>query len=312
MRWTLETAELSRRKILKLLLGTGAGFIFGGVPALAQQSQLKRIIPSSGESISAMGLGTSRTLDVGPSPAERADVTEILRLFVQESGCMVDTSPMYGRAEQVIGDLAKTLKIQDRLFLATKVWSEDAEQGVAQMQNSMRLMNTERIDLMQVHNLINVEAHLKTLKEWKAQDKIRYIGITHYQTEAYGSLENLIKKHRIDFVQFNYSIITRQAERRLLPLCADRGVGVIVNRPFEKGELFKKIKGKKLPSWAGEFDCASWAQFFLKFLLSHPVVTNVIPATSNPVHLIDNMKAGVGLLPDRKTRIKMTRYFSQI
>lgn len=302
--------HLSRRSMLKLMLG--AALAGGRSPASAKHEQLKRRIPSNGEAIPAMGLGTAYTFDVGSSDEDREHVREVLRLFVNYGGAMVDSSPMYGRAEAVVGDLSEELGVQDALFLATKVWTQGREAGVRQMQRSMQLLHTDRIDLMQVHNLLDTDTHLDTLTDWKAKDRVRYVGITHYRTEAYDALERVIKTKALDYVQFNYSIVTREAERRLLPLCAERGVAVIVNRPFERAALFSKVRGKALPPWASEFDCASWAQFFLKFILSHPAVTNVIPATSKPKHLIDNMQAGVGRLPDAKLRERMARYVAEL
>lgn len=270
------------------------------------EHQLRRTIPASGESLPAMGLGTARTFDVGPG--QRAQVEEVLRRFVEMGGQVVDTSPMYGRAEAVVGDLATGLGVGDRLFLATKVWTRGREASIRQMTNSMALLRTRRIDLMQVHNLVDTRTHLATLRDWKAQGRIRYMGVTHYRTDAHPALERVIRAHPLDHVQLNYSIVTREAERRLLPLCAERGVAVIVNRPFEAGALFAKTRGKALPPWAAEFDCHSWAQFFLKFILSHPAVTHVIPATAKPSHLSDNMRAGLGRLPDITMRERMARY----
>ena len=304
--------SLSRRNMLKLLAAVGAVLVNPAGKAQSASKQLHRAIPSSGERIPAIGLGTSDTLDVGPLPADRKQVKEVLRLFVEQGGTMVDTSPMYGRAEEVVGDLSAELGVQDKLFLATKVWTEGRDAGIRQMQRSMRLLRTNRIDLMQVHNLVDTRTHLETLDAWKAQQRIRYVGVTHYRVDMHEALASTIKAHPLDFVQLNYSIVTRDAENRLLPLCADRGVAVIVNRAFEDGAIFRSVRDKKLPAWAEEFDCHSWAQFFLKFVLSHPAVTTVIPATSKPKHLLDNMQAGIGRLPDNKTREKMAAYMRKI
>ena len=304
--------SLSRRGMLKLLAGACAVLVNSGGKAESTSKQMKRAIPSSGESIPAIGLGTSDTFDVGPLPAHRKQVKEVLRLFAEHGGTMVDSSPMYGRAEEVVGDLSVELGLQDALFLATKVWTEGRDAGIRQMERSMRLLRTNRIDLMQVHNLVDTRTHLETLAAWKTQQRIRYVGVTHYRVDMHEALERTIKEHPLDFVQFNYSIVTRDAEKRLLPLCADRGVAVIVNRAFEDGALFRSVRDKKLPAWVEEFDCHSWAQFFLKFVLSHSAVTTVIPATSKPKHLLDNMQAGIGRLPDIKTRDKMAAYIRKI
>ncbi len=303
---------ITRRDLLKFTLGFGVSMVAARGFAAHKTQQLKRTIPSSGETIPAMGLGTSNTFDVGSLPVHRQKVTEVLRLFVEQGGTMIDSSPMYGRAEEVVGDLSVDLGVQDALFLATKVWTEGREPGIRQMQRSMRLLRDDQIDLMQVHNLVDTETHLETLKKWKAQKRIRYVGITHYRVDAHQALELVIKQHSLDFVQLNYSIVTREAEQRLLPLCADRGVAVIVNRPFEDGALFSRVRGQKLPSWVAAFDCRSWAQFFLKFILSHSAVTTAIPATSNPKHLLDNMQAGLGKLPDKATREKMAKHMRSI
>jgi diketogulonate reductase-like aldo/keto reductase len=294
--------------MLKLMLGVGTSFACRSTLAQVTRTQFERTIPSSGETIPVIGLGTSQTFDVGPAAADRSKVKEVLRLFVEYGGTMIDTSPMYGRAERVVGDLSEELGNQDDLFLATKVWTRGRNEGIQQMEESMRLLKTNQIDLMQVHNLVDTQTHLKTLQDWKAQKRVRYVGITHYRVDAFDALEKVIKQNKLDYVQLNYSIVTREAEQRLLPLCADRGVAVLVNRPFEDGDLFRLMRGEQLPAWASEFDCQSWAQFFLKFILSHPAVTNVIPATSKPKHLADNMQAGFGRLPDARMREKMAKF----
>jgi len=295
----------TRRDLLKLLAALGLTSAWP-IHVLGQSPrQLLRTIPSSGEKIPAVGLGTSRTFDVGPDEFEREPLLEVLDEFVNQGGKVIDSSPMYGHAETVIGDLAEQLKVQDKLFYATKVWTRGRRNGIEQMKQSMRRMKTKAIDLMQVHNLIDTETHLKTLAKWKEQGKIRYIGITHYLTNQFDDLETVMRKHKLDFVQLPYSIVTREAEQRLLPLAQDKGIAVMVNRPYEKAALFKKVKHQPLPAWAGEFDCHSWGQFFLKFILAQPEVTCVIPATSKTKHLVDNMGAGLGKLPDEETRKKM-------
>ena len=272
----------------------------------------KRPIPRSGELLPVAGLGTYQSFDVGNGAGERASLKEVLRLFVQHGGALVDSSPMYGSSESVIGDLAAGLGITRRLFMATKVWTSGREAGVRQMEESMRRMKVARMDLMQIHNLLDWRTHLKTLQEWNASGRIRYTGITHYHSGAYGELERLMKTREFDFVQFNYSMAEREAEERILPLAQETGTAVIVNRPFAKASLFSRVRGKELPAWSAEFDCKSWGQFFLKYILGHPAVTCVIPATGKPHHLVDNMGAGIGRLPDTTTRQKMAKFVDKL
>ena len=275
---------------------------------MASPTISQRPIPKTGEALPAIGLGTWQTFDVPEDKSARAPLREVLEGFVRLGGRAVDSSPMYGRAESVLGDLAAELGIRDRLFIATKVWTEGRDAGIRQMEESLRRLRTKSVDLMQVHNLVDWRVHLETLKGWKAEGKTRYVGVTHYTEGAYGELEGVVKNEAVDFVQLNYSVAERAAERRLLPLAADRRVAVLVNRPLAEGALFKKVRGKPLPPWAAEAGAASWAQFFLKFVISHPAVTCAIPATGNPEHLADNMRAGLAPLPDAATRERMARY----
>ena len=268
-------------------------------------SPLERPIPSSGETIPAVGLGTWRTFDVGASATERAPLKDVLQRFAELGGRVVDSSPMYGAAESVVGDLATDLAITDKLFLATKVWTSGRDPGVAQMEQSLRRLRRQRLDLMQIHNLLDWRTHLRTLREWKAAGRVRYVGVTHYTSSAYDELERVLRGEPLDFVQVNYSLGEREAERRILPLARDRGIAVLVNRPFSEGGLFQRVRGRALPEWAAALDCESWAQFFLKWILAHPAVTCVIPGTSRPQHVVDNMNAGVGRLPDAATRERM-------
>ena len=305
----------SRRKILKLLAGVPAMAVIP--PARATAAPLKRAIPKTGELLHAVGLGTWQTFDVGGDAGGRAAAREVLGRFVKAGGQMVDSSPMYGSSESVVGDLVADLGVEKSLFLATKVWSSGREAGIRQMEESMRRMRTltlnpRAMDLMQVHNLTDVKTQLKTLREWKAQGRIRYLGITHYHEGAYSELERLIKSEQLDFAQFNYNVVTTAAEERLLPVCAEYRTAVIVNRPFEEGELFRRVKGRELPKWAQEFDCNSWAQFFLKFILAHPAVTCAIPATRNPDYLVDNMGAALGRLPDAAMRRRMVQHMRSL
>ncbi len=306
------TNNLSRRGALKLLLGFGATLTMGRLPnVFAAQSILKRPIPRTGELVTAVGLGTSGRFNVGPGASDRAPVKEVLRLFVEMGGALVDTSPSYRRSEGVLGDLSAELRIRKSLFLATKVSTRgDREEGIQQMEGSLKALHTNRVDLMQVHNLKNWETHLQTLREWKAAGRIRYLGVTTSWVGDFEELEGIIRKEKLDFVQLNYNIQTRDAEKRLLPLAADTGTAVLVNRPFQRARLFRKVGtlGNRPPAWAAEFDCESWAQFLLKFILSHPAVTCTIPATRKPKHLVDNMRAGMGRLPDEKMRRRMVEF----
>jgi diketogulonate reductase-like aldo/keto reductase len=267
-----------------------------------------RPIPASGEMLPVVGLGTYQSFDVGGGASERDPLKDVLSLFVQQGGKLVDSSPMYGPSESVVGDLATELGITGRLFMATKVWTSGREAGIRQMEESLRRMKVPRMDLMQIHNLLDWKTHLGTLKQWKAAGRIRYIGITHYHSGAYAELERLMRTKDFEFVQFNYSIAEREAEERILPLAREIGVAVIVNRPFAQASLFSRVRGKDVPAWAAEFDCKSWGQFFLKYILGHPAVTCVIPATGKPQHLVDNMMAGIGRLPDAAMRKRMVAF----
>ena len=273
---------------------------------------LKRPIPRSGELLPVVGIGTWRTFDVGPNDAARAELKAVLRELVALGGRAIDSSPMYGEAERAVGDLAAELKLRKSLFLATKVWTSGREAGIRQMERSLRLLRTERLDLMQVHNLLDVATHTGTLREWKAAGRIRYLGITHYHEGAYRELERLVRTRDYDFVQLNYSMAEREADSRLLSACAESGTAVIVNRPFSHAGLFGRVKGIPLPPWAAEFDCANWAQFFLKWILGHPAVTCVIPGTGRLAHLKDNMQAGFGRLPDAAQRQRMVEHLERL
>ena len=283
-------------------------------PSAAEKTNamLTRPIARSGERLPVIGLGTWQTFDVGPGAPERAELKGVLSALVEDGGKVVDSSPMYGQAERVVGDIAADLSLHPKLFIATKVWTRGREAGIRQMENSFRLLRAQRIDLMQVHNLLDLATHVKTLREWKSAGRIRYLGITHYHEGAHRDLEQLVGTREYDFVQFNYSMTERDAEDRLLPACADSGTAVIINRPFAQASLFGKVKGKALPPWAADIDCASWAQFFLKYLVGHPAVTCVIPGTRRVAHLKDNMQAGMGRLPDAATRKRMVEYIERL
>ena len=294
------------------MLAQSAASLILARTALAAEEQtegkltlLQRAIPSSGEMLPVIGLGTWQAFDVGPGTAERQPLEEVLALFVKLGGRVVDTSPMYGRAEQVIGDIAAKLNLHQSLFLATKVWTTGKEQGIASMEKSLAKLQTRRIDLMQVHNLVDARTHLATLRDWKEQGRTRYLGITHYSSSAYSEVAKLLRSEKLDFVQLNYSLLEREAEKEILPLAQERGIAVIVNRPFGGGDLFARVRQKPLPEWASEFDCHSWAQFLLKWIIAHPAVTCAIPATNKARHLEDNMQGGGGRLPDAKARQRM-------
>ncbi|UCF77365.1 MAG: aldo/keto reductase [Betaproteobacteria bacterium] len=280
--------------------------------ALSATNVQKRPIPRSGELLPIVGLGTWQTFDVAPGSPQLAELKQVLQLLVELGGSVVDSSPMYGEAERVVGELSAEAGLRDQLFFATKVWTSGRNAGIRQMEESFQLMRTERMDLMQVHNLVDVATHTKTLKEWKAAGRIRYMGITHYHSGAFAELERLVRTREYDFVQFNYSIDDRAAESRLLPACADSGTAVLINRPFSQADLFGRVRGKALPAWAADFDCQSWAQFFLKFLLGHPAVTCVIPGTRRVKHLRDNLQAGMGRLPDASMRRRMAQHLEQL
>jgi diketogulonate reductase-like aldo/keto reductase len=296
--------SLSRRDALRLM---GMGMAYPVVSPVFDKNEamLKRAIPSSGEMLPVVGLGTWRQFDVGKAAAERNPLVEVLNRMNGKGGKTIDSSPMYARSEEVIGDLSTETGKADNFFYATKVWTTGRQEGVKQMEASMRKLRRTRMDLIQIHNLVDWETHIQTLREWKQQKKIRYIGVTHYVDSAHKNLEDIVRSQKLDFVQFNYSIRNRHAEERLLNAAKDSGTAVIINQPFESGYLFNAVAGKSLPSWVSEYGISNWAQYFLKYLLSHPAVTCVIPGTSDPVHVVQNMEAAYGKLPDEKTRGKM-------
>ncbi len=263
---------------------------------------LTRPIPASGEQLPVIGLGTWQTFDVGEDAGERRPLEEVLTTFADLGGTLVDSSPMYGRAERVVGDLTARLGLAERLFIATKVWTTGEAAGIRQMEESMRRLRSSPIDLMQVHNLVDVETHLETLGAWKAAGRIRYVGVTHYTASGHEAVGRVLERHPVDFVQINYSVAEREAERRILPLARERGIAVLVNRPFAEGQLFRAFRSRPLPAWAADLACETWSQLLLKFVVSHPAVTCAIPATSSVGHLRENMHAGRGIMPDEKER----------
>lgn len=303
----------SRRRTLQYLATVGATALLPmTLSAQSHMPLINRAIPKSGELLPVVGIGTYDTFDVGVKAPERTELKQVLLEFAALGGKVIDSSPMYGEAERVVGDLTGEMGHREKYSYATKVWTSGSDAGVRQMEQSFKLMRTQRMELMQIHNLLDLETHTKTLREWKASGKIRYMGITHYHAGAHAELEKLIKTNTYDTVQFNYSMAEREAEARLLPACLEAGVAVIVNRPFAQANLFGRVKGKPVPAWAVEFDCTSWAQFFLKYLLGHPAVTCVIPGTRRVTHLKDNMQAGMGRLPDAAQRRRMLETFNAL
>jgi diketogulonate reductase-like aldo/keto reductase len=300
---------MTRERFLKQLLAMGIT-----TPSLVAmiQSIRTRPIPSTDEQLPVIGVGTWRTFDVGSAASERDPLKEVLKTLITNGGKVIDSSPMYGQSEKVVGELSDELKLNSSLFMATKVWTTGKEEGIRQMNQSFALMKRKQMDLMQIHNLVDWRTHLATLREWKEQNKVRYIGITHYSEAAYASIEEIINTNQIDFLQINYSLASRKSGERLLPLAKDKNMAVIINRPFEEGALLQQVKGKQLPEWAKEFDCVSWAQFFLKYIISNPAVTCAIPGTDKPRYMIDNLGAAVGKLPDHNQRAKMVNMIDNL
>jgi aryl-alcohol dehydrogenase-like predicted oxidoreductase len=306
--------KISRREMLKISAGTGAALLLNELPALAQQQPLlMRSIPSSGEAIPAVGLGSARTFSVGPPTLEWVRLSDVLEHFYEMGGRFFDTAPSYGTAEKVAGQLVQELEIQNDLFFATKISTGGGRQaGLDQEEGSHQTWGRDTIDLNQVHNLRDVDVHLRTIRQAKEEGRTRYVGVTTSFPRQYEQMEQVLRTEELDFVQVNYSLGEREAAERILPLAQDRGIAVIVNEPFNVGRLFGAAGGRQLPDWAADFDCQSWAQFFLKYILANPAVTVVIPATSDPDHLVDNMGAGVGRLPDERTRRRMEELFDNL
>ena len=304
---------ITRRRAVKLIGATtasvclpiGSSRIFA-----AEGSPLRRAIPSTGEKLPVIGLGSAVTFDVPSSSPKAKDVAEVITRFAKRGGKVIDTSPSYGNAESLIGQIAGKSGLTDSLFIATKVRARGREAGIAQIEQSLGRFHRGKIDLIQVHNLVDVDAQMSALRESKSKGKIRYTGITYSEPQGFAEIERNMKSQHPDFVQINYSIVDRGAAQRILPLAQELRMGVIINRPFGSGGVIRAVLGKPLPPWAAEFDCHSWAQFLLKWVVSHPAVTCVIPATNNPQHLEDNMGAGFGRLPDEKTRQRMAALFT--
>lgn len=305
--------DLSRREFLFSLGAFGMAVHAGqGAAFAAPQTLLKRAIPATGERLPVIGMGSWITFNVGDDTFLRDERVKVLQAFFDKGGAIIDSSPMYGSSEEVIGYCLKRIANKGSLFSATKVWTPFKWLGMRQMANSEELWGTKRFDLMQIHNLLDWEGHMETLLEWKSKGRVRYIGITTSHGRRHGDFERIMGSRPIDFVQFTYNILDREAEHRLLPLAAERGLAVIINRPFQRGALFDRFERRPLPEWAKEFDCANWAQFFLKFIVSHPVVTCAIPATSRVDHMLENMGAAYGRLPDAGIRKRMIRYVESL
>jgi aryl-alcohol dehydrogenase-like predicted oxidoreductase len=307
------SSNMTRRTFILSAGVFAAAVAFAPRELLSQgRTPIQRSIPSTGELLPIMGMGTSRTFDVGDVPAVRGQLAEVIQVFFDNGGTLIDTSPMYGRAESVVGDLLAATQKQEAVFAATKVWTDGREHGVQQMQQSKRRMGVEVMDLMQIHNLRDWQTHLPVLREWKQEGRFRYIGITTSHGRNHEALERILATEDFDFVQFTYNLEDRIAENRLLPLAADRGVATLINRPFQRGDLFRKVRGAALPEWSAELGCRTWGQYFLKFIAGHPAVTCLIPATSKVRHMQDNMEAGFGRLPDVGMRERMIAHYEAL
>jgi diketogulonate reductase-like aldo/keto reductase len=295
----------------RAFLGVGAAFALGLAGAQERKIMTRRI-PSTGEELPAVGLGTWQVFDAGSDAAARAPLREVLARFAAAGGRMIDSSPMYGSAESVAGDLIAELGLRKQLFVATKVWTRGRAEGIQEMERSFKRLHVATMDLMQVHNLLDVGVHTKTINDMKAKGRVRYTGITHYTASAHAEVERQLGKEKYDFLQINYSLGERDAEKRLLNLCKDKGIAVIANRPFAEGAMFRRVRGKPLPAWAQDIGVASWAQYFLKWIVGHPAITCVIPGTGKPEHVADNVAAGFGKLPDENMRKRMAEHFDSL
>jgi diketogulonate reductase-like aldo/keto reductase len=302
---------VDRRHALRTM-GALAAMVTAGRAAAQSRAMLTRAIPSTGETLPVIGLGTWQVFDVGAEASARAPLRDVLRTFFAAGGRMVDSSPMYGASESVVGDLCKELAICEPLFVATKVWTSGRDAGIQQMETSFKRLRVEQMDLMQVHNLLDVATHTKTLADWKAKGRVRFVGITHYTSAAYADVEKWLKTGQYDFLQINYSLAERESGERLLPLARDRKVAVIANRPFAEGAMFRRVRGKPVPEWAKEAGMATWAQYFLTWIVSHPAVTCAIPGTGRADHLADNLAAGTGPLPGEAMRKRMAEHFDSL
>ena len=298
-----------RRDFLRAAAGAALGAHLGSASPVedAFAPMHTRPIPSTSEALPIVGCGTWRTFDVGDDAPRRRELAAVLRVLFAAGGSVIDSSPMYGTSEAVAGALVTEMNARGKAFIATKVWTEGRDEGIAQMRQSMQRLAAERIDLMQIHNLLDWRTQLATLRDWKAAGRVRYIGVTHYTSSAFPQVEAVLRTERVDFVQINYAANDRDAEARLLPLAAERGVAVIVNQPFGGGSLLASLRGRPLPPFAADLGCTSWAQLLLKFVLGHPAVTCVIPGTGRREYMIDNVHAGIGVYPDAKLRERIAQ-----
>ncbi len=306
--------KLSRRGLLKSICGSVAAMNLSPRSLLASNHKmLTHRIPSSGEPLAIVGMGTFRTFDAGNDKALHTQLTKVLQTFFDYGGELIDTSPHYDTSEETTGNLLKNINNKNDLFTATKIRTDEGRQaGINQMHGSMARLDVPVIDLLQIHNLVDWETHIKTLRVAKQSGKIRYLGITTSQGRDHQEFVDVMRKEDLDFVQFSYNIIHRHAEKEIFPIAADKGIATLINMPFQRGELFKRTASQPLPDWASEIDCSSWAQIFLKYAVSHPAATCVIPATSSIKHMQDNMKAGYGRLPDAELRKRMEKDFESL
>jgi diketogulonate reductase-like aldo/keto reductase len=308
-----DSTNIRRRQLVKALMAIGiSGPLLSGLVQAVDKGIITKPIPSSGEKLPVIGVGSARTFDASGNDELMKQLQTVLQTFFDHSGVLIDSSPMYGTAQAVIGQLLMKMRGIDQLFSATKVWIEGEQSGIDQMEVSRKLWGVKRFDLMQIHNLVDWQTHLNTINVMKAEGRLRYTGITTSHGRDHNELEALLKKHAFDFVQLSYNIDNRIVEDRLLPIALDRGIAVIINRPYQKGSLFRRVKGKTLPDWAAEVGIQSWGQYFLKYVVSHPAVTCAIPATTKVRHMVDNMGAQTGKLPDQKMREEMVRYFQVV
>lgn len=307
--------DMHRRTVIKAGLSFGVSMFLPAIDLFAQgQSLLQKKIPSSGESIPIIGIGTARRYEDVKNDAEKAPLRETIRQFQSLGGRVIDSSPSYGTAEAVVGELVEGLKARDGLFLATKVSLRKVgrAEGIAQIEESFKKLRTNKIDLIAVHNLRDTDTQLRTLREMKQAGRIRYVGITTSFDNQYGEFEQVMKKETLDFIQVDYALDNRDAGERIIPLAGDRGMAVMINLPFGRGRLFKAVQGKKLPEWAGEFDCHSWAQFFLKYIVSHPAITCAVPGMAQAKYVVDNLGAASGRLPDAAMRRRMEQFIDSV
>ena len=308
--------DLNRRTLIKAGVATGASLLLPPADLFAQnQPLIQKKIPSSGETIPIIGIGTARRYEEVKNDAEKVPLRETIKQFQSLGGTVIDSSPSYGTAEAVVGELVEGLKIRDSLFLATKVSLRNVvgrDEGIKQIEASFKKYRTNKLDLIAVHNLLDTDTQLKTLREMKAAGRIRYVGMTTSFDKQYGEFEQVMKKESLDFIQVDYALDNRDAGDRIIPLAPDRGMAVMINLPFGRGRLFNAVQGKKLPEWASEFDCASWAQFFLKYIVSHPAITCAVPGMARPEYVVDNLGAARGRLPDAAMRKRMEQFIDNV